>query len=74
MSEYRPTARAQLRDCDRFWHPQFGGEKTDATAGLDARGPVLLPSEVTSELSSVPEGRVLWWKLPLSIDRITRLD
>ena len=46
-----------------FVHP------ADAKPRLDAREPILLRSGVTSEASSATEGRMLWWKLPLSIER-----
>ena len=46
-----------------FVHP------ADAKPRLDAREPILLRSGVTSEASRALEGRMLWWKLPLSIER-----
>lgn len=46
-----------------FVHP------ADAKPRLDAREPVLLRSGVTSEASRALDGRTLWWKLPLSIER-----
>jgi hypothetical protein len=46
-----------------FVHP------ADAKPRLDALESVLLRSGVTSEASSALERRILWWKLPLSIER-----